>query len=86
MYLATWSNFVQLFMVIIAGVATGEKVKTDADGKATWYPTNIYLWYGVRVVRWFAVLVLWGGRDHRDRLRVYHNPGDRAKRLREPLS
>ena len=41
MYLATRLISVQLFMVIIAGVATGEKVKTDADGKATWYPTNI---------------------------------------------
>ena len=61
MYLATWLIFVQLFMVIIGGVATGEKVKTDADGKATWYPTNIYLWYGVRVVRCFAVLALRGG-------------------------
>ena len=48
-------------MVIIAGVATGEKVKPDADGKAIWYPTNIYLWYGIRVVRCFAVLALWGG-------------------------
>ena len=55
MYLATWLIFVQLFMVIIAGVATGEKVKTDADGKVTWYPTNIYLWYGVRVVRCFGM-------------------------------
>ena len=61
MYLATWLIFVQLFMVIIAGVATCEKVKTDADGKATCYPTNIYLWYGVRVVRCFAALALWGG-------------------------
>ena len=61
MYLATWSIFVQFFMVIVAGVATGEKVKTDADGNATWHPTNIYLWYGVQVVRWFAVLALWGG-------------------------
>jgi len=61
MYLATWSIFVQFFMVVIAGVATGEKVKTDADGNATWHPTNIYLWYGVQVVRWFAVLALWGG-------------------------
>ena len=61
MYLATWLISVQLFMVVIAGVATGEKVKTDADGKVTWYPTNIYLWYGVRVVRCFAVLALWGG-------------------------
>ena len=61
MYLATWSIFVQFFMVVIAGVATGEKVKTDAVGKATWYPANIYLWYGVRVVRCFAVLALWGG-------------------------
>ena len=59
--MATWLIFVQLFMVIIAGVATGEKVKTDADGKATWYPTNLYLWYGVRVVRCFAALALWGG-------------------------
>merc|ERR1719191_2734356 len=58
MYLATWSIFVQFFMVVIAGVATGEKVKTDADGNATWHPTNIYLWYGVQVVRWFAVLVV----------------------------
>merc|ERR1719463_233485 len=61
MYLATWSIFVQFFMVVIAGVATGEKVKTDADGNATWHPTNIYLWYAVQVVRWFAVLALWGG-------------------------
>ena len=61
MYLATRLISVQLFMVIIAGVATGEKVKTDADGKATWYATNIYLWYGVRVVRCFAALGLWGG-------------------------
>merc|ERR1719159_207445 len=30
MYLATWSIFVQFFMVCIAGAATGEKVKTDA--------------------------------------------------------
>ena len=35
MYWTTWSILVQLFMVIIAGVATGGKVKTDADGKAT---------------------------------------------------
>ena len=61
MYLATWLIFIQLFMVIIAGVATGEEVKTDADGKAIWYPTNIYLWYGVRVVRCFAMLTLWDG-------------------------
>ena len=33
MYLTTWSIFVQLFMVIIAGVATGEEVKTDANGR-----------------------------------------------------
>ena len=61
MYLATRLISVQLFMVIIAGVATGEKVKPDADGKAIWYPTNIYLWYGVRMVRCFAALALWGG-------------------------
>merc|ERR1719298_250323 len=53
MYLATWSIFVQFFMVVIAGVATGEKVKTDKDGNVEWKPTNIYLW--------FAVLALWGG-------------------------
>ena len=61
MYLTTWSILVQLFILIIAGVAIGEKVKTDADGKATWHPTKIYPWYGVRVVRCFAVLALWGG-------------------------
>merc|ERR1719161_1626205 len=53
--------FVQFFMVCIAGAATGEKVKTDADGNATWNPANIYVWYAVQVVRWFAVLALWGG-------------------------
>ena len=53
--------FVQLFKVIIAGVATGEKVNTDLDGNVTWHPTIIYLWYGVQVLRWFAVLVPWGG-------------------------
>ena len=55
MYLTTWSILVQLFRVFIAGVAIGEKVKTDADGKATWHPTNIYLWYGVHVACWCAV-------------------------------
>ena len=79
MYSATWSIFVQLFMVIMVGVATGEKVKTNVDGHVTWHPTNIYLWYSVQVVRWFAVLALLGWRDHRDRLRVYHHPGDHAK-------
>merc|ERR1719271_879152 len=61
MYLATWSIFVQFIMVIIAGVATGEKAKLDEDGNVTWHPTNIYLFYAVQVVRWFAVLTLWGG-------------------------
>merc|ERR1719284_904575 len=45
MYLATWSIFLQFLMVLIAGVCTGEKAKLDADGNATWHPTNIYLWY-----------------------------------------
>jgi hypothetical protein len=61
MYLATWSIFLQFIMVLIAGVATGEKAKLDADGNVTWHPTNIYLYYAVQVVRWFAVLALWGG-------------------------
>merc|ERR1719261_1985992 len=61
MYLATWSIFIQFIMVIIAGVCTGEKAKTDADGNVTWHPGNIYAWYAVQVIRWFAVLALWGG-------------------------
>merc|ERR1719284_1446378 len=61
MYLATWSVFIQFIMVVIAGVCTGEKAKTDADGNVTWHPSNIYAWYGVQVIRWFAVLALWGG-------------------------
>ena len=72
MYLATCLISVQLFMVIIAGVATGEEVKTDADGKAIWYPTNIYLWYlplvrgpGAALFRGVGPL---GWRDYRDRL------------------
>ena len=83
MYLATWLIFVQLFAVIIAGVATCEKVRTDADGKATCYPTNIYLWYGVRVVRCFAVLALWGGAITVIVSVVcgYHRPEDRAKSI-----
>merc|ERR1719262_1540432 len=61
MYLATWSIFIQFIMVLIAGVCTGEKAKLDADGNVTWHPGNIYAWYGVQVIRWFAVLALWGG-------------------------
>merc|ERR1719284_519445 len=53
--------FIQFCMVIIAGVCTGEKAKCDADGNVTWHPSNIYAWYGVQVIRWFAVLALWGG-------------------------
>merc|ERR1719359_1809620 len=61
MYLATWSIFLQFYMVLIAGVCTGEKAKLDEDGNVTWKPANIYAWYGVQVIRWFAVLALWGG-------------------------
>merc|ERR1719454_2800102 len=61
MYLATWSIFLQFCMVLIAGVCTGEKAKLDADGNVTWKPSNIYAWYAVQVIRWFAVLALWGG-------------------------
>merc|ERR1719426_499414 len=61
MYLATWSIFLQFWMVVIASAATGEKAKLDEDGNVTWHPTNIYLFYAVQVVRWFAVLALWGG-------------------------
>ena len=86
MYLATWLIAVQLFMVIIAGVATGEKVKTDADGKATWHPTNIYPWYGVRVVRWFAALVLWGGAITVIVFVFIITPETARKGPREPLS
>merc|ERR1719506_1567197 len=57
MYLATWSIFLQFCMVLIAGACTGEKAKLDADGNVTWKPANIYLWYGVQVIRWFAVIV-----------------------------
>ena len=52
MYWATWSIFVQLFMVIMVGVATGAKVKTNVNGNVTWHPANSYLWYSVPVVRW----------------------------------
>jgi len=61
MYLATWSIFVQFIMVLIAGVCTGEKAKLDADGNVTWHPGNWYAWVGVQIVRWFALLALWGG-------------------------
>lgn len=61
MYLATWSIFLQFCMVIIAGACTGEKAKLDEDGNVTWHPPNIYAFYAVQVIRWFAVLALWGG-------------------------
>ena len=86
MYLATWSIFVQLFMVIMVGVATGEKVKTNVDGHVTWHPTNIYLWYSVQVVRWFAVLALWGGAITVIVSVFIITPETARKASREPLS
>merc|ERR1719169_27654 len=61
MYLATWSLFLQFWMVVLASACTGEKAKTDEDGNVTWKPTNIYAFYFVQVIRWFSVLALWGG-------------------------
>merc|ERR1719484_130824 len=61
MYLATWSLFLQFWMVVLASACTGEKAKTDEDGNVTWKPNNIYAFYCVQVIRWFSVLALWGG-------------------------
>merc|ERR550514_2091471 len=61
MYLATWSIFLQFWMVVIASGATGSKATTDADGNVEWKPSNIYVFYAVQAIRWFAVLALWGG-------------------------
>merc|ERR1719197_640419 len=61
MYLATWSLFLQFWMVVLASACTGEKAKTDEDGNVTWKPNNIYAFYFVQVIRWFSVLALWGG-------------------------
>merc|ERR1719426_532922 len=61
MYLATWSIFLQFWMVVIASAATGSKATTDADGNVEWKPSNIYVFYAVQAIRWFAVLALWGG-------------------------
>ena len=38
MYLATWSLFLQFWMVVLAAVCTGEKGKTDEDGNVVWKP------------------------------------------------
>merc|ERR1719337_98641 len=61
MYLATWSLFLQFWMVVLASACTGEKAKTDEDGNVTWKPNNIYAFYAVQTIRWFSVLALWGG-------------------------
>merc|ERR1719353_536652 len=61
MYLATWSIFIQFWMVVAASCFLGSKATTDKDGNVEWKPTNIYAWYAVQVIRWFAVLALWGG-------------------------
>merc|ERR1719194_291723 len=61
MYLATWSIFLQFWMVVLASVFLGSKASTDKDGNVEWKPGNIYGFYTVQVLRWFAVLALWGG-------------------------
>merc|ERR1719408_933740 len=61
MYLATWSLFLQFWMVVLAAVCTGEKGKTDEDGNIVWKPNNIYAFYAVQTIRWFSILALWGG-------------------------
>merc|ERR1719169_97888 len=61
MYLATWSIFLQFWMVVIASAATGSKAKLDEDGNVKWEPSNIYAFYAVQAVRWLSVLFLWGG-------------------------
>merc|ERR1719451_222246 len=61
MYLATWSLFLQFWMVVLAAAYTGEKAKTDEDGNVVWKPNNIYAFYAVQTIRWFSILALWGG-------------------------
>ena len=38
-----------------------DTAKLDENGNVIRHPRNIYLFYTVEVVRWFALLALWGG-------------------------
>merc|ERR1719454_2144960 len=84
MYLATWSLFLQFWMVVLASACTGEKAKTDEDGNVTWKPNNIYAFYG----RAGDPLVLGacslGWRHCSYHQRVHDRPRDRERPWRHP--
>merc|ERR1719262_471858 len=61
MYMATWAVLIQFLMVLIVGIASGQKVACDEDGTPKWEPSNKILVYIALGLKWIPFIFLYGG-------------------------
>merc|ERR1719379_2062637 len=61
MYMATWAVLIQFLMVLVVGIASGQRVACDEDGTPKWRPAHPVAYTIVASVKWVAFLFLYGG-------------------------
>merc|ERR1719465_116210 len=61
MYMATWAVLIQFLMVLIVGIASGQRVPCDEDGTPKWEPSNRILVYIALGLKWLTFIFLYGG-------------------------
>merc|ERR1719160_2254322 len=60
MYMATWSLLISFLMCLVTGLVM-DKVETDEDGNVVNKFENQYVGIAVTVIRYFSMLLLYGG-------------------------
>merc|ERR1719440_501858 len=61
MYMATWAVLIQFLMVLVVGIASGQRVACDEDGTPKWEPSNPILAYIALALKWVTYIFLYGG-------------------------
>merc|ERR1719379_2217886 len=61
MYMATWAVLIQFLMVLVVGIASGQRVACDEDGTPKWEPSNKFLVWIALGLKWLTFIFLYGG-------------------------
>merc|ERR1719161_585629 len=61
MYMATWAVLIQFLMVLVVGIASGQRVECDEDGSPKWEPSNKYVVWIALALKWITFIFLYGG-------------------------
>merc|ERR1719271_827637 len=59
MYMATWAVLIQFLMVLIVGIASGQRVQCDEDGTPKWEPSNKLLAWIALALKWLTFIFLY---------------------------